>query len=77
MSQYALSALPKATPLATKSITALRHAFFYRPAEVVAPALIGCRLVKRQPSGALPWGLVVDKGMYFSEDFLRTRRDLN
>ena len=33
---------------------------FCRPAEVVAPELIGCRLVKRQTDGSLLWGVVVE-----------------
>ena len=34
-----------ATPIATKTFTALPHAFFCRPAEVVASELIGCLLL--------------------------------
>lgn len=34
----------------------LPPAFFAQPAEVVAPELIGCRLVRRQADGALLWG---------------------
>ena len=29
--------------------------FFYRPAEMVGPELVGCRLVKRQDNGSLLW----------------------
>ena len=35
----------------------LPHAFYRRPAEQVAPELIGCLLVKRQTSGELLWGV--------------------
>jgi DNA-3-methyladenine glycosylase len=38
--------------------------FFARPAELVAPELIGCLLVKRQPSGELLWGLIVETEAY-------------
>ena len=49
-----------ATPLATTLSQHLPHAFFARPAEVVAPELIGCLLVKRQPTGELLWGVIVE-----------------
>jgi DNA-3-methyladenine glycosylase len=42
----------------------LPQRFFARPAEVVAPELIGCRLVKRQPSGEILWGLIVETEAY-------------
>jgi DNA-3-methyladenine glycosylase len=38
--------------------------FFARPAEEVAPELIGCLLVKRQPSGELLWGVIVETEAY-------------
>ena len=38
---------PIATPIATTLSQHLPHAFFARPAEVVAPELIGCLLVMR------------------------------
>ena len=44
----------QATHVATTPILdllPLRQSFFARPAEVVAPDLIGCLLVKRQPLG--------------------------
>ncbi len=63
---------PEATPIATQPITrdfpALPHAFFCRPAEVVAPELIGCRLVKRQTDGSLLWGVVVETEAYSQDD---------
>jgi DNA-3-methyladenine glycosylase len=39
-----------------------------RPAEVVAPELIGCLLVKRQPSGELLWGVIVETEGYSQDD---------
>ena len=38
--------------------------FFCRPAEVVAPELIGCLLVKRLPSNHLLWGVIVETEAY-------------
>jgi DNA-3-methyladenine glycosylase len=59
---------PAATPIAiqpsAKDFPALPPTFFARPAEVVAPALIGCRLVKRQANGELLWGVVVETEAY-------------
>ena len=49
-------------------VPALPHAFFCRPAEVVAPELIGCRLVKRQADGSLLWGVVVETEAYSQDD---------
>ena len=46
------------------SIPALPRGFFCRPAEQVAPELIGCLLVKRQPGGALLWGVIVETEAY-------------
>ena len=39
---------------------------------MVAPDLIGCRLVKRQESGALLWGVIVETEAY-SQDVPSTR----
>ncbi len=62
------SALPhQATPIATtpsQQLPALPQSFFVRPAEQVAPDLIGCLLVKRQPSGELLWGVIVESEAY-------------
>jgi len=58
---------PAATPIATTSFQppiGLPPEFFCRPAEVVAPELIGCLLVKRQPSGELLWGVIVETEAY-------------
>jgi len=42
----------------------LPPSFFARPAECVAPELIGCLLVKRQAQGALLWGVIVETEAY-------------
>ena len=45
-------------------VNPLPKAFFARPAEVVAPELIGCLLVKRQADGELLWGVIVETEAY-------------
>ena len=47
---------------------ALLLSFFCRPAEVVAPDLVGCQLVKRQTDGSLLWGVVVETEAYSQDD---------
>ncbi|MFM7267659.1 MAG: DNA-3-methyladenine glycosylase [Cyanobium sp.] len=47
---------------------ALPEAFFARPAEIVAPALIGCLLVKRQATGNLLWGVIVETEAYSQDE---------
>ena len=47
---------------------ALPAHFFARPAELVAPELIGCLLVKRQADGALLWGVIVETEAYSQEE---------
>ena len=42
----------------------LPQSFYGRPAELVAPELIGCRLVKCQPDGELLWGVIVETEAY-------------
>ena len=42
----------------------LPQAFFARPAEEVAPELVGCLLVKRHASGDLLWGVIVETEAY-------------
>ena len=49
-------------------IHALKPDFFARTAQVVAPDLIGCLLVKRQPSGELLWGVIVETEAYSQEE---------
>jgi len=61
----------QATPLAitfSQHLPDLPQAFFCRPADVVAPDLIGCRLVKRQRSGELLWGVIVETEAYSQSD---------
>ena len=59
---------PRATPIATPLSQSLSYAFFCRPAEVVAPDLIGCLLVKRQADGELLWGVIVETEAYSQDD---------
>ncbi len=49
-------------------VNPLPKAYFARPAEVVAPELIGCLLVKRQASGELLWGVIVETEAYSQEE---------
>jgi DNA-3-methyladenine glycosylase len=42
----------------------LPRRFFSRPAERVAPELLGCLLVRRQPDDTLLWGLIVETEAY-------------
>ncbi len=44
--------------------SALPRCFFARPAELVAPELVGCRLVQRQADGSLLWGVIVETEAY-------------
>jgi DNA-3-methyladenine glycosylase len=55
-------------PIVTPLCQSLPQAFFARPAEQVAPELIGCLLVKRQVNGELLWGLVVETEAYSQEE---------
>ena len=60
-----------ATPIATtpsQHPPALPQSFFARPAELVAPDLIGCLLVKRQTDSSLLWGVVVETEAYSQDD---------
>ena len=43
---------------------ALSLSFYERPAEVIAPDLIGCLLVKRQADGELLWGVIMETEAY-------------
>jgi DNA-3-methyladenine glycosylase len=52
------------TVFATLAELSLPGSFFCRPAQAVAPDLIGCLLVKRQPSGELLWGVIVETEAY-------------
>jgi len=54
-------------PIATKPFqppTALPPEFFCRPAQEVAPELIGCLLLKRQVGGELLGGVIVETEAY-------------
>ena len=55
---------PQATPIATNLSQHLPHSFFSRPAEQVAPELIGCLLVKRQAGGECFGGVIVETEAY-------------
>jgi DNA-3-methyladenine glycosylase len=59
-----IPALPATIPAPPPSFPALPLSFFARPAEVVAPELIGCLLVKRQPEGGPLWGVIVETEAY-------------
>jgi DNA-3-methyladenine glycosylase len=50
--------------MTTEPFPALPPSFFARPAEQVAPDLIGCLLVKHQPYGELLWGVIVETEAY-------------
>jgi len=59
--------LPQATPIATTTTQhsqVIPQSFLASCAEQVAPDLIGCLLVKRQPSGELLWGVIVETEAY-------------
>jgi len=60
-----------ATPPITQDFPALPLSFFCRPAEMVGPELVGCRLVKRQESGELLWGVIVETEAYSHQSNLR------
>ena len=46
----------------------LPYPFFRRPAEVVGPELVGCRLVKRQTDGSFLWGVIVETEAYSQDE---------
>jgi DNA-3-methyladenine glycosylase len=58
----------QSTPKAIEDLLALPKSFFARPAEQVAPDLGGRLLVKRQPSGELLWGVIVETEAYSQEE---------
>ena len=58
----------QAALMAIDVLPALSPAFFARAAEQVAPDLVGCLLVKRQPSGELLWGAIVETEAYSQEE---------
>ena len=59
-----MSPQPKTNPKEIKVNHALPLSFFSRPAEIVAPELIGCKLVRRQPDGKILWGFIVETEAY-------------
>ena len=54
--------------MVTTSSQHLPPSFFARTAELVAPELIGCLLLKRQEDGSLLWGVVVETEAYSQDD---------
>ena len=54
--------------IATTLRQPLPQSFFARPAEQVAPELIGCLLVKCQANGELLWGVIVETEAYSQEE---------
>ncbi|NMO84860.1 DNA-3-methyladenine glycosylase [Cyanobacteria bacterium 150NLHA] len=57
-----------ATQPITQAFPALPLELFCRPAEVVAPELVGCRLVKHQDDGSLLWGVIVETEAYSQDE---------
>ena len=55
----------------------LPQSFFARPAELVAPELIDCLLVKRQANGELLWGVIVETEAYSQEEPASAMRSFN
>ncbi|WP_320675257.1 DNA-3-methyladenine glycosylase [Prochlorococcus sp. MIT 1341] len=59
-----MSANPKTLEERLKVDNVIPLSFFSRPAEIVAPDLIGCKLVKRQSNGEILWGVIVETEAY-------------
>ena len=53
-----------ATAPSPRQFQSLPRSFFCRPAELVGPELVGCRLVKRLDDGILLWGVIVETEAY-------------
>ena len=68
MKRVAALAAPVATTSISRNFPALPKSFFCRPADVVAPELIGCLLVKRQKDGSLLWGVIVETEAYSQDE---------
>ena len=47
---------------------ALPLSCFCRPAELVGPELVGCRLVKGQDDGSMLWGVIVETEAYSQDE---------
>ena len=58
----------KFTPIATSPLSNSLQFFFARPAELVAPDLIGCLLVSRHASGELVQAVIVETEVYSKEE---------
>nr|WP_083797920.1 DNA-3-methyladenine glycosylase [Synechococcus sp. CB0205] len=54
--------------MAIEAFPVLPQSFFARPAEVVAPELIACRLVKHQEDGSLLWAVIVETEAYSQDE---------
>ena len=54
----------QATSIATTPTLSLPQSFFCRPAEEVAPELVGCLLVKREVGGELLRAVIVETEAY-------------
>ena len=64
------SSLTNCSPMSQKSIhtidlkKSLPTSFFYRPADIIAPDLLGCILVKRERNGEFLFGTIVETEAY-------------
>ncbi len=56
--------IPQLTPTATALTQNRPQSFFARPCQQLAPELIGFLLVKRQPSFAFLWRMIVETEAY-------------
>ncbi len=56
--------MPKHESNEVMTFKAIPHSFFCRPAELVAPDLIGCKLVKKKADGSLLSGVIVETEAY-------------
>jgi DNA-3-methyladenine glycosylase len=65
---HSISPIPPIATTPIQDLPGLPRAFFYRPAEEVAPELIGCLLVKREAGGKLLWGVIVETEAYSQEE---------
>ncbi|MEN9495098.1 MAG: hypothetical protein RLZZ137_138 [Cyanobacteriota bacterium] len=61
-------ALPLPPSPSARASQSLPCSFFARPAQAVAPELIGCLLVKRQADGVLLWGVIVETEAYSQQE---------
>ena len=57
-----------ATAPSPRQFQSLPRSFFCRPAELVGPELVGCRLVKRLDDGILLWGVIVETEAYSQDE---------